>query len=56
MKHEDQVNLLFLLFQNLDVFAWSPYEVLGVNPKIYNPQTQHGPVIPTEEAKVEEIS
>ena len=27
MKHEDWVNLLLLLVQNLNVFAWSPYEV-----------------------------
>ena len=31
MKHEDQVNLLLLLVQNLDVFAWSPYKVPGVD-------------------------
>ena len=31
MKPEDQVNLLLLLVQNLDVFAWSPYKVPGVD-------------------------
>lgn len=33
MKHEDRVNILLLLVQNLDIFAWSPYDVLGVDPK-----------------------
>ena len=33
MKHEDRVNLLLLLVQNLDVFALSPYEVPRVDPK-----------------------
>ena len=31
MKHKDWVNLLLLLVQNLNVFAWSPYEVPGVD-------------------------
>lgn len=31
MKHEDQVNLLLLLVQNLNVFAWGPYKVLEVD-------------------------
>lgn len=33
MKQEDRVNLLLLLVQYLEVFAWSPYEVLGVDPE-----------------------
>ena len=32
MKHKDRVNMLLLLVQNLDVFAWSPYDVPGVDP------------------------
>ncbi|XP_075665088.1 uncharacterized protein LOC142634694 [Castanea sativa] len=31
MKDEDKVEMLLLLVQNVDVFAWSPYEVPGVN-------------------------
>ena len=33
MKYEDQVNLLLLLVQNLDVFAYSPNKVPEVDPK-----------------------
>ena len=29
---EDRVEILLSLVQNLDMFAWSPYEVLGVDP------------------------
>ena len=31
MKDEDQVEMLLFLMQNVDVFAWSPYEVPGVD-------------------------
>ena len=33
MGGEDKVEMLLLLIQNVDVFAWSPYEVLGVDPE-----------------------
>jgi len=33
MKDSDKVNMLLFLVQNVDVFAWSPYEVLGVDPE-----------------------
>ena len=33
MKDEDRVGMLLFLVQNVDVFAWSPYEVPGVDPK-----------------------
>ena len=33
MKDEDRVRMLLFLAQNVDVFAWSPYEVLGVDPE-----------------------
>ena len=33
MKDEDRVGMLLFLTQNVDVFAWSPYEVLGVDPE-----------------------
>ena len=32
MKDEDRVQVLLFLTQNIDVFAWSPYEVPGVDP------------------------
>ena len=31
MKNQDRVEMLLFLLQNMDVFAWSPYEVLGVD-------------------------
>ena len=33
MKDEDRVGVLLFLIQNIDVFVWSPYEVLGVDPE-----------------------
>ena len=30
---EDKVEMLLLLIQNVDVFAWSPYEVPEVDPE-----------------------
>ena len=33
MGGEDKVEMLLLLIQNVDVFAWSPYEVLKVDPE-----------------------
>ena len=31
MKDEDRVEMLLFLVQNMDVLAWSPYEVPGVD-------------------------
>ena len=31
MKDEDRVEMLLFLVQNVDVFAWSPYEMPGVD-------------------------
>ena len=33
MGGEDKVEMLLLLIQNVDVFAWSPYEVPEVDPE-----------------------
>ena len=33
MRDGDKVETVLFLVQNVDVFAWSPYEVLGVDPK-----------------------
>ena len=33
MKDEDRVETLLFLIWNVDVFAWSPYEVPGVDPE-----------------------
>ena len=31
MGSQDKVEMLLLLIKNVDVFAWTPYEVLGVD-------------------------
>ena len=31
MKDQDKVEMLLFLIQNVDVFAWSPYEVPGMD-------------------------
>ena len=31
MKNQDKVETLLFLLKNVDVFAWSPYEVPGVD-------------------------
>ena len=33
MKDEDKVETLLFLVQNVDMFAWSPYEVPRVDPE-----------------------
>ena len=44
--------LLFLL-QNVDVFAWSPYKVPGVDPEFIFHKLNVDPSSPPEEAKAE---
>ena len=33
MRQDERVDLLLTLVQNVDVFAWSLYDVLGVDPE-----------------------
>ena len=33
LNNDDKVEMLLFLVQNVDVFAWSPYEVPGVDPE-----------------------
>ena len=33
MEEGDKIKVLLLLIQNVDVFAWSPFEVPGVDPE-----------------------
>ena len=51
MKHEDQVNLLLLLVQNLDVFAWSPYKVPGVDLEFITHQLNMDTLFPPKKQK-----
>ena len=33
LNNDDKVGMLLFLVHNVDVFAWSPYEVPGVDPE-----------------------
>ena len=33
LNNDDKVGMLLFLVQNVDVFAWSPYDVPGVDPE-----------------------
>ena len=33
MADKERVEMLLFLMQNVDVFAWNPYKVLGVDPE-----------------------
>ena len=33
MRQDERVDLLLTLVQNVDVFAWSLYDVLGIDPE-----------------------
>ena len=34
MENCDKIKILLFLIQNVDVFAWSPYEIPGVDPEL----------------------
>ena len=46
MKDEDWVEMLLFLVQNMDVLAWSPYEVLGVDLKFIVHKINVDPLFP----------
>ena len=46
MKDEDRVEMLLFLVQNVDVFAWSSYEVPGVDPKFIVHKPNVEPLFP----------
>ena len=52
MKYEDRVEMLLLLVQNLDVFAWSPYEVLGVDLEFIVHKLHVDPLFPPKKQKL----
>ena len=51
MKQKDQVNLLLMLVQNLDIFAWSPYEVPRVDPEFITHTLNVDPSFPLKKQK-----
>ena len=46
------MKVLLLLVQNLDVFAWSPYEVPGVDLELKTHQLNVGPSYPPKNQKL----
>ena len=53
---EERVEMLLFLVQNIDVFAWNPYEVLGVDPEFIVHKLKLDPLYPPKKAEAEEIS
>ena len=51
MKDEDRVQVLLFLTQNIDVFAWSPYEVPGVDPRFIVHKLNVDPSYPPKKQK-----
>ena len=55
MSCEERVQVLLFLVQNLDVFAWDPYEVPGVDPGFIVYKLNVDLSYPPEEAEAEKI-
>ena len=51
MKEGDKIKVLLFLIQNVDVFAWSPYEVPGVDPKFIVHKLNVDPSFPPKKQK-----
>ena len=56
MRSQDKVETLLLLIQNLDVFAWTPYEVPGVNPEFIIHKLSIDPSFPLKNKSREDRS
>ena len=52
MKDEDRVEMLLFLIQNVDVFAWSPYEVPRVDPEFIVHKLNVDPSFPPKKQKL----
>ena len=51
MKEGDKIKMLLFLIQNVDVFAWSPYEVPGVDPEFIVHKLNVDPSFPLKKQK-----
>ena len=51
MKDKERVEMLLFLIQNVDMFAWSPYEVLGVDPEFIVHKLNMDPFYPSKKQK-----
>ena len=52
MKDEDKVGVLLFLVQNIDIFAWNPYEVPGVDPEFIVHKLNVDPLFPSKKQKL----
>ena len=52
MKDKDRVGVLLFLIQNVDVFAWSPYEVPKVDPEFIVHRLNVDPSFPPRKQKL----
>ena len=52
MKDEDRVEMLLFLIQNVEVFAWSLYEVLEVDPEFIVHKLNVDPLFPPKKQKL----
>ena len=51
VKEKERLEMLLFLVQNVDVFAWSPYEVLEVDPKFIVHKLNVDPLYPPKKQK-----
>ena len=51
MEDCDKIKMLLFLIQNVDVFAWSPYEVPGMDPEFIVHKLNVDPSFPTKKQK-----
>ena len=51
MKDEDRVKMLLFLVQNIDVFAWSSYEVPMVDPEFIVHKLNVNPLFPPKKQR-----
>ena len=51
MSDIGRVEMLLLLVQNVDAFAWSPYEVLEVDPEFIVHRLNVDPLFPPKKQK-----
>ena len=51
MNDEDRVQVLLFLTQNIDIFAWNPYEVPGVDPEFIVHKLNVDPSYPSKKQK-----
>ena len=51
MNDRERVEMLLFLLQNVDVFAWNPYEVPGVDPEFIVHKLNVDPSFPPKKQK-----